>query len=82
MLREAEQRAVGDPARSIATCSTSLVQLLIAKETVDGSEVYALAGRQEPAGTGVTMAPNRTVSVDKAVSVDEHPPSVKTAAES
>jgi hypothetical protein len=27
------------------------------------------------------MAPNRTVSVDKAVSVDEHPPAVKTSPE-
>jgi ATP-dependent Zn protease len=27
-----------------------LVQLLLTKETIDGSEVYALAGRPEPPG--------------------------------
>ena len=42
-----------------------LVQLLLANETVDGSEVYALAGRPEPAaaGAGMTMAPDRASSV-------------------
>jgi len=43
------------------------VQLLIANETVDGSQVYALAGRPEPVagGTGMTMAPDRTSSVER-----------------
>jgi hypothetical protein len=41
-----------------------LVDLLLAKEIVDGSEVYALAGRREPVGSAaVTMAPDRAVSV-------------------
>ena len=79
LLREAEQRAVAI-LRQHRDVLDNLVDLLIAEETVDGSQVYALAGRHEPAGgAGVTMAPNRTVSVDKSVSVDEHPPSVKAA---
>lgn len=41
-----------------------LVDLLVAKEMVDGSEVYALVGRSEPAGSaGVTMAPDRPLSL-------------------
>jgi hypothetical protein len=37
-----------------------VVELLLKKETVDGSEVYAAAGRPEPAGGNrVTMAPDR-----------------------
>jgi hypothetical protein len=40
-----------------------LVDLLLAKEMVDGSEVYTLTGRAEPVGSaGVTMAPDRAVS--------------------
>ena len=35
-----------------------VVQLLVANETVDGAQIYALAGRPVPAGApGVTMAP-------------------------
>ncbi len=40
-------------------CSTSVVDKLVAMETIDGSDVYALAGRDEPAvGVGVTVAPD------------------------
>lgn len=40
-----------------------LVQLLLTKETIDGSEVYALAGRPEPQRANrVTLAPDRGAS--------------------
>ena len=61
--REAERAGVVGARTSTATCSTELVDLLLANETVDGSEVYALAGRSEPVGgAGVTMAPDRKVA--------------------
>jgi hypothetical protein len=49
MLREAEQRAVGvlEEHRDVLDAQ---VQLLLSYETVDGSEVYALAHRPEPVG--------------------------------
>ncbi|MGA7835752.1 MAG: ATP-dependent zinc metalloprotease FtsH [Acidimicrobiales bacterium] len=60
MLREAEQRAIGiltDHRDAI----DALVALLVENETVDGSMVYKIAGRDEPTGEGgVTMAPDRT----------------------
>jgi cell division protease FtsH len=56
LLREAEERA-----RSVLASHRDvldrLVQMLLEKETVDGSEVYALAGRPRPQGTGVVEAP-------------------------
>ncbi len=59
MLREAEQRAVAI-LKEHHDALDKLVALLIANETVDGSEVYVLAGRPEPvSGGGVTMAPDR-----------------------
>jgi cell division protease FtsH len=64
ILGEAEQRAVAvlEHHRKVLD---KLVQLLLTQETVDGSEVYALAGRPEPAGgEGMTMAPGRAVQVD------------------
>jgi len=66
LLREAEQRAV-DMLKAHRDVLESLVQLLIANETVDGSQVYALAGRPEPVagGTGMTMAPDRASSVER-----------------
>jgi hypothetical protein len=43
-----------------------LVQLLLTNETVEGSEIYALAGRPEPAGgEGVTVAPERATALEK-----------------
>jgi cell division protease FtsH len=63
LLRQAEQRAVAT-LKDHADVFDKVVQLLIANETVDGSEVYALAGRPEPVGGGgTTMAPDRAVSV-------------------
>jgi cell division protease FtsH len=57
LLREAEHRAV-EVLEGHRDVLDRLVQLLLVKETVDGSEVYALAGRPQPDdGAGVTMAP-------------------------
>lgn len=64
MLRDAEQRAIAI-LKEHHDVLDSLVELLIANETIDGSEVYALAGRPEPTvtGAGVTMAPDRAAAV-------------------
>jgi cell division protease FtsH len=56
LLREAEQRAV-----AILTDHRGeldkLVTLLLSNETIDGSEVYAIAGRPEPdSGAGMVVA--------------------------
>jgi cell division protease FtsH len=65
LLQEAEQRAVGI-LREHRDVLDHLVELLIAEETVDGAQIYALAGRTEPAaGSGLTVAPNRAASLDK-----------------
>ena len=57
LLLEAEQRAVG-VLRDHRDVLDRLVELLVADETVDGSQVYALAGRPEPTGgPGMTVAP-------------------------
>jgi cell division protease FtsH len=77
LLREAEQRAV-DLLRDHLDVLDRLVQLLLANETVDGSEVYALAGRPEPqGGAGMTMAPDRASATSSAqisaISATEHP---------
>jgi cell division protease FtsH len=62
MLREAEQRAIGvlTEHRSVLD---ELVQHLLTNETVNGSEVYELAGRPVPTGgEGITVAPGRAAS--------------------
>ncbi len=60
MLREAEQRSVGILTKH-RDAIDQLVALLIENETVDGSVVYKIAGREEPTGSGgVTVAPDRT----------------------
>ncbi len=66
MLREAEQRAVA-VLKEHREALDKLVELLVAHETVDGSQVYAIAGRREPAaaGAGMTMAPDRAAAVDE-----------------
>jgi cell division protease FtsH len=64
LLREAEQRAV-EVLKAHRDVLDRVVQLLIAEETVDGAEIYALAGRTEPVGTGAvarTMAPDRAAA--------------------
>ena len=56
-----QQRAVG-VLKEHRDVLNALVQLLLSYETVDGSEVYALAHRPEPAGgEGMTVAPDRAV---------------------
>ncbi len=68
MLREAREACHLASCRSTATVSTSVVDLLVTHETIDGAAVYGLAGRAQPdtATVGVTMAPNRDVAVSKA----------------
>jgi hypothetical protein len=47
-----------------------VVQLLVANETVDGAQIYALAGRPVPAGApGVTMAPGGRAAAASATSL-------------
>jgi cell division protease FtsH len=75
MLREAEQRAIGI-LKEHRDVLAELVQHLLTNETVDGSEVYELAGRPVPTGgEGMTVAPDRVVS---AVSSHEVSNSEKT----
>jgi cell division protease FtsH len=63
LLREAEERAVA-VLKAHRDVLDQLAQLLITSETVDGSQVYALAGRPAPEGTsGMTVAPGRAASV-------------------
>ena len=62
LLVQAEKRAV-DVLTAHRDALDKLVQLLVTEETVDGAEIYALAGRPEPAGgASVTVAPDRPVS--------------------
>ena len=59
LLREAEKRATSvlEQHRDVLE---HLVEALLAKETVDGAEVYALAGRAVPTdGGGRTISPDR-----------------------
>jgi len=65
LLSEAEQRAVGVIKQHLDVLN-QVVDLLLANETVDGSDIYALAGRTEPVGgAGMTLAPDRAASVVK-----------------
>jgi cell division protease FtsH len=75
MLREAEQRAI-EVLKEHRSVLDELVQHLLATETVDGPEVYALAGRPVPTGgEGVTVAPGRVASVsgERAIASAEKP---------
>jgi cell division protease FtsH len=56
LLREAEQRAT-DVLSNHREALNRLTELLLEKETVDGSEVYALVGRSRPQDSGVVEAP-------------------------
>jgi cell division protease FtsH len=63
MLREAEERAIG-VLKEHRSVLDELVQHLVDKETVDGTEVYALAHRPVPSGgEGITVAPGRAAEV-------------------
>jgi cell division protease FtsH len=59
LLREAEQRATQllSAHREVVD---RLVELLLEKESIDGSEVYAVAGRPRPDAPGVVEAPAAT----------------------
>ena len=63
LLREAEERAV-ELLRTHRSELDALVDLLMEKETVDGSDVYRLAGRPDrsvttnPAAPPAVMAPH------------------------
>lgn len=62
MLRAAEQRAISilQDHRDVLD---RLVARLLTSETVDGAEIYALAGRPEPTGSpGTTVAPGRAAA--------------------
>jgi cell division protease FtsH len=63
LLRQAEERAV-EVLKEHREVLDKLVQLLVTNETVDGSQVYALAGRPEPSsGGGMTVAPDGVVGM-------------------
>ena len=63
MLREAEKRAV-DLLSSHRDELHRLVDLLIAKETVDGAEVYEIVNKPQPEqhGDGITVSPPRAAA--------------------
>jgi cell division protease FtsH len=69
LLREAETRAI-DVLKDHRAELDSLVTLLLEKETVDGSDVYRLAGREDrsaappPGQAPVEMAPHRASETD------------------
>jgi cell division protease FtsH len=63
LLREAEERALALLSANRSTLDR-LVELLLEKEVIDGSEVYALIGRSSPSPTGVAPV---TVSATSAV---------------
>jgi cell division protease FtsH len=59
LVREAESRAVG-VLKEHRDVLDKLIEMLQVRETIDGSEVYELAGRPEPEriAPGVTLAPD------------------------
>jgi cell division protease FtsH len=60
LLREAERRAV-EVLRSHRDVLDRLVEVLLARETIDGAEVYALAGQPLPeGGARISWAPARS----------------------
>jgi cell division protease FtsH len=88
LLRQAEERAIG-LLKDHRPQLDSLVSLLLEKETVDGSDVYRLAGRPDRSATippvpPTTMAPSRVAAIADAnapadgtippVAVDQHEP--------
>ncbi len=59
LLREAEERAIGI-LKDHRDVLDKVVEILLAHETVDGSEIYTLAGRAQPEGPiRVDVAPDR-----------------------
>lgn len=70
LVSEAEKRATSVLETHRAVLD-NLVDLLIAKETVDGAEVYALAGRRQPTKPAMTMAPAAVAAASRNASVTE-----------
>jgi cell division protease FtsH len=65
LLREAEQRAISI-LKEHAGVYDRVVRLLLSEETVNGSQIYALAGRPEPIGApATTMAPARAAAAER-----------------
>jgi cell division protease FtsH len=66
LLRDAEERAVST-LKTHMDVYDRVVNLLLERETLDGSEIYALAGRPEPShGPGTTVAPERAAAAAQA----------------
>jgi cell division protease FtsH len=65
LLREAEQNAIGK-IRGHRTQLGELVKLLLEKETVDGEDVYRIAGRPVPSrhADELTVAPRAVATAD------------------
>ena len=61
LLREAEKRAV-ELLRGHRSVLDALTNLLLEDETVDGSEVYRLAGLPDRSATAPSLAPPATVA--------------------
>ncbi|MDA8039647.1 MAG: ATP-dependent zinc metalloprotease FtsH [Actinomycetota bacterium] len=67
LLRQAERDAVEMISEHEAELD-ELVELLLAKETVDGAAVYGIVGRPEPSspiGGGLTVAPGRAAAASR-----------------
>jgi cell division protease FtsH len=70
LLREAEENAI-NKIRTHREQLGQLVSLLLERETVDGSEVYRIAGRPVPVGRSadeLTVAPQAVAAADATVS--------------
>jgi cell division protease FtsH len=62
LVRDAEQRAKST-LEEHRDALDRLVDLLLSKETIDGAEVYTIAGRAQPEGSeGVTVSPGRAAA--------------------
>jgi len=62
LLREAEEQAIST-LKTHMDVYDRVVALLLDRETLDGSEIYALAGRPEPSnGRATTVAPERAAA--------------------
>jgi len=78
LLREAEQRAIG-LLKDHRPELDALVELLLGKETVDGSDVYRLAGRPYRSAT-IPPVPPTTVAPPLAAAADASSPTAAQAA--
>jgi len=78
LLREAEQRAIG-LLKDHRPELDALVELLLGKETVDGSDVYRLAGRPYRSAT-IPPVPPTTMAPPLAAAADANSPTAAQAA--